>query len=550
VTRGLKWAFFALPVLFLAVFFVYPLIGILRVSLFSDGHLNLEAIAQTLASPSFWHILWFTTWQAVASTALTLAIGLPMASVFARYRFPGKEVLRALTTIPFVMPTVVVAAAFTTLMGPRGAVNVWLQELLSLGDPPVRLMNTVWIILLAHAFYNVSVIVRTVGTFWESLNPSLAEAGRVLGAHGLRLFRTVTLPLLLPSIIAASLLVFLFCFTSFGVVLILGGFRYATLEVEVYRQAVNLFNLPVAAVLCLVQMGVTFLVMAWYTRQQRRAALPLEMRSTGEHVRVPKSLGEKVMVTVWAVLMVLFLCAPLLALAWRSVTLGGNGFTLQYYAALSENPRQSAFFAPPLRAVWNSLVFAMAATGMSLLLGVSGAYLLDRKRSWLTPVLDPLFMLPLGTSAVTLGLGYIVTMGAWRTSLWLVPVAHTLIAAPFVVRTFLPALRSVDPRLREAAAVLGANPTQVWWHVDVRILWRALLVAAAFAFTISLGEFGATLLIYRPEMPTMPVVIYRALGQPGMSNYGQALAMSTLLMAVCTAALLLIERFRLPGEEF
>jgi thiamine transport system permease protein len=159
-------------------------------------------------------------------------------------------------------------------------------------------------------------------------------------------------------------------------------------------------------------------------------------------------------------------------------------------------------------------------------------------------------MLPLGTSAVTLGLGYIVTMGAWRTSLWLVPVAHTLIAAPFVLRTFLPALRSVDPRLREAAAVLGASPTRVWWHVDLRILWRALLVSAAFAFTISLGEFGATLLIYRPEMPTMPVVIYRALGQPGMSNYGQALAMSTLLMGVCAAALLLIERFRLPGEEF
>ncbi len=247
--------------------------------------------------------------------------------------------------------------------------------------------------------------------------------------------------------------------------------------------------------------------------------------------------------------MVLLLVAPLLALAWRSFTLGGH-FTLDYYRELAVNRRQSAFFAPPITAISNSLIYATAATVLSLLLGVSGAYALARPRTLFTAVLDPLFLLPLGTSAVTLGLGYIVAMGAWRTSLWLVPVAHTMIATPFVLRTFLPALRSLDPRLREAASVLGASSLRSWWEVDMPILRRALLVSAAFAFTISLGEFGATLLINRPDRPTMPMVIYRALGQPGLLNYGQALAMSTILMAVCMAALLLIERFRLPGEEF
>src|SRR5205823_3532137 len=138
---------------------------------------------------------------------------------------------------------------------------------------------TIWIILLAHVFYNVSVIVRTVGGFWASLNPHLQETAAVLGANPRRLFFAVTLPLLLPSVTAASLLVFLFCFTSFGVVLILGGLRFATLEVEVYRQAVSLFNLPLAAFLSLVQMALTFGVMAFYTRLQARASLPLEMRS-------------------------------------------------------------------------------------------------------------------------------------------------------------------------------------------------------------------------------------------------------------------------------
>lgn len=548
--RVLRALLYTFPLLFLAVFYLFPLISILRVSFAQDGAFSFAPIVETLRAPSFWSILWFTTWQAVASTALTLLLGIPLAGIFARYTFPGKGLLRALTTIPFVMPTVVVAAAFTTLIGPTGILNQWLQSALSLDRPPVRLLDTIWIILVAHAFYNVSVVVRTVGGFWESLNPALAEAGRVLGARGLRLFREVTLPLLLPSIVAAGLLVFLFCFTSFGVVLILGGLEFATLEVEIYRQTVSLFNLPAAAFLSLVQLGLTFVIMAVYTRVQARAALPLEMRPRAVAPGSARSVRRRLMVAASLLLMVLLLTAPLLALAWRSFTLGGDGPTLAYYAALGQNPRQSAFFAPPVAAIRNSIFYASAATLLSLGLGVSGAYLLARPRSWQTSLLDPLFLLPLGTSAVTMGLGYIVALGEWRTSLWLVPVAHTLIAMPFVLRTFLPALRSVDPRLRESAAVLGAGPVRTWWEVDVPILRRALLVAAAFAFTISLGEFGATLLISRPDMPTMPTVIYAALGRPGLLNYGQALAMSTILMAVCALALVLIERFRLPGEEF
>jgi thiamine transport system permease protein len=169
--------------------------------------------------------------------------------------------------------------------------------------------------------------------------------------------------------------------------------------------------------------------------------------------------------------------------------------------------------------------------------------MLAQPRSRWAAILDPLLLLPLGTSAVTLGFGYIIALGPLRTTLWLVPIAHCMIALPFVVRTLLPAVRALDQRLREAAAVLGAPPATIWRTVDVPILTRPLLIAAAFAFTISLGEFGATLLITRPDMPTMPMVIYRALGQPGQLNYGQALAMSTILMAVTAAALVVIERF-------
>ncbi len=545
VRRSAAFLLYAMPLVFLAVFFLYPLARIFQVSFYADGHWNFAGIAEMLATPFFWRLLWFTTWQAAASTALTLVIGLPLAFVFARYAFPGKTILRALTTIPFVMPTVVVAAAFTTLVGRTGVVNLWLQDLFTLDAPPIELLQTVWIILIAHAFYNVSVIIRAVGGFWSSLNPTLEEAAAVLGANRWRLFREITLPLLLPSIAASSLLVFLFCFTSFGVVLILGGLQFATIEVEIYRQAVSLFNLPVAAFLSLVQMALTFTIMAVYTRMQARASLPLELRPQSRTAEPPRTWRARLVLVVSLGAALTILLAPLLALAWRSLTLGGQGLTLEYYRALAENPRQSAFFVPPIESVRNSLLFATATMFLSLFLGIISAYLLARPRTWLTTLLDPVFLLPLGTSAVTLGLGYILAMGSWRTSLWLVPVAHTLIAAPFVVRTFLPALRSLDPRLRESAAVMGASPLRAWLEVDVPMLFRAALVAATFAFTISLGEFGASLLVTRPDVPTMPVVIYRALGRPGLINYGQALAMSTILMVVSAAALIVIERFRI-----
>jgi thiamine transport system permease protein len=162
---------------------------------------------------------------------------------------------------------------------------------------------------------------------------------------------------------------------------------------------------------------------------------------------------------------------------------------------------------------------------------------------------DPLLMLPLGTSPVTLGLGFIVALDRppldLRASPILVPLAHTLVAFPFVVRSLVPALRSIRPRIRQAARVTGASPWQVFRYVDLPLVGRAVLAAAIFAFTISLGEFGATVLIARPEYPTIPIAIYRFISSPGALNYGQALALSTILMVVCAAGMLSIERLRI-----
>jgi thiamine transport system permease protein len=129
--------------------------------------------------------------------------------------------------------------------------------------------------------------------------------------------------------------------------------------------------------------------------------------------------------------------------------------------------------------------------------------------------------------------------------LWLIPIAQALVGIPFVIRTVVPVLRAIEDDLRDAAAVLGASPFQVWKEVDLPIVFRALAVAAAFAFAISLGEFGATAFLVRADRPTVPVAIYELLGRPGPLELGQALALSTILMGVTAAVVLLVDRVRI-----
>ncbi len=542
--RGLLLA----PLLFLALFFFYPLLAILQISLAPEGQFNLASFGSLVTSAYYRETFWFTTWQAVLSTLLTLALALPGAFVFARYQFPGKALLLSLSTLPFVLPTVVVATAFTALIGPRGLLNTALMAIFALENPPIALDRTLTLVLIAHVFYNYALALRMISSYWANQNPRMEEAALVLGAHGWRLWWYVRLPLLRPAITSAVLLVFIFTFTSFGVVLILGGPRFATLEVEIYRQAVNLFNLPVAGALSVVQIGFMFIVMIFYTRLQRRIAL--DSVGAKQVSRLPRNSRERIFVFINLLLMSLLLFAPLLALLARSF-MGADGFTLQFYQQLSTNTRDSVLFVPPVQAIGNSVLFALGTTLLALLLGLITAYLLAVRGSRWTRWLDPLFMLPLATSAVTLGFGYIIALDEpplnLRTSPLLIPLAHTLVAMPFVVRSVLPALRSISPSIQESARVLGASPRRLWWLIDLPLISRGLIVGATFAFTVSMGEFGASLFIARPDTPTMPLVIFRLLGQPGALNYGQALAMSSLLMLVSALAFVVIERLRTGG---
>lgn len=533
------------PLAFLSVFFFYPLLSILWVSFTYEGTPGFGAILEVLRSAYFRNIFLFTLGQALISTGLTLILALPTAYVFARISFPGRNLLLSLTSLPFVLPTIVVATAFSALLGPRGLINDLLVSGLNLGAPPIQFERTLGAIVLVHVFYNFPLALRMIVGFWTNRSPQIEEAARVLGGHGWKIWWHIRLPFLRPILLASALLVFSFTFTSFGVVLVLGGPRFATLEVEIYRQVISYFNLPIAASLSLLQIGGIATLMLFYTRFQKQVST--ELGQARVVAPPPRTRGQRIAVGLAVPFVTTLLFLPLLALFIRSISDQGE-ISFQYYVLLATTSRDSVLFVPPLQAIGNSLLFAIVTTIISVTLGLMTATLLADKTSTIGRWLDPLFMLPLATSAVTLGLGYVIALDEpplnLRTSPAIIPIAHTLVAMPFVIRSILPALRGIPPDIREAARTLGAPTWQVWRLVDLPLISRNLIVGATFAFTVSMGEFGASMFVARPELPTLPIAIYRLLGQPGRSNYGQATALSVILLVVCAISFLLLERLR------
>ncbi len=504
--------------LFLLGAFGYPLFVILERSL--GGWAGLWNV---LGNPYYLERLGFTTFQALLSTLLTVMLGLPSAVLFARYNFPGKRLLRSAFTIPFVMPTVVAAIGFLALVGPRGLSGL-------------NLRGTFLLVLLAHVFYNYGVVVRVVGSYLEGLGPRPGEAAAMLGAGPWRTLRRVTLPIALPAVLAAAVLVFIFSFTSFGVILILAPeARFSTLEVEIYRLSTRLLELEAAATLALAQLVVISGFTLLYTHLQARLSVMLP------HARAPLPRPQG---WAWAVLSLnllvagLLILSPLLALALQAFWTG-EGLSLRNFRYLLEAPRTIGF-AGALPALFNSLRFALLSTALSLVVGFAFAYGVVRGGwRWL----DGASLLPLATSAVTLGLGYLLAFPQLRGSLGSVALAHAILAFPFVARSLLPALRALPRNVLESAEVLGASPLAILRRVELPILTPALITAASFAFAISMGEFGATLTLLPAQYATLPVAIFDRLGRPGAENYGAALALALVLMLITALAMLLLERF-------
>lgn len=541
------------PLGFLALFFAWPVAALVLRGFVPDGATwwsvaawDLTGFSEVLSRPRTWRIVGLTLAQATVGTVLSVLLGLPGAYLLYRCRFPGRGLVRALVTVPFVLPTVVVGVAFRSLLAEGGPLG-------GLG-----LDGSFAAIIAALVFFNYAVVVRTVGGFWAQLDPRAEDAAAALGASPLRVLRTVTLPALGPAIASAAALVFLFCATAFGTVLILGGNRFGTIETEIYLRTTQFLDLRSAAVLSVLQLVLVAAVlwMSARARTSRERALAFTAPSRGERgVRLSRP-GDAMAVAVTGVVVVGLLGWPLANLLTRSLQTADGVWTLQNFANLSDPGPGSGLTVTVWEAAVTSLQTALAAAALAVVVGGMIAFVVSRRpRSGsgrrALRLLDAVFMLPLGVSAVTVGFGFLITLDRplgldldLRSSGLLVPIAQAVVAIPIVVRTVLPVLRAIDPRLREAAATLGGSPWRVLRTVDGPLIARALGLAVGFAFAVSLGEFGATSFLARPDTATLPVVVFRLIGRPGAENYGTALAAAVVLAVLTASVMLMAERLR------
>lgn len=515
--RPLTFGLAAAPIVLLAVFYVWPFFTLLARAV------DLDAIDDTLSSRQTWNVVWFTTWQAVASTVLTLLAGLAPAYVFARYSFAGRTLLLGLMTAMFVLPTVVMGAAILAIA-------------------PDRIDHTVWAVLIAHVVFNLAVVVRLVGAMWERLPRNMEAAAATLGATRWQVLRHVTIAQLRPALLAAATIVFVFTFTSYGVIRIVGAPGTRTIEVEVWRNATQLGRIGVAAVLALVQLAILATVVTLLTRRQRRASRALALDPVGARQR-PRTVGQRRFVRLVAGGTALVLMAPLAALVARSLRTS-SGWTTAAWTNLGtlEVRPGMGLGIDAVGAIRISLLTALCATAIAVAVGAA-ASLAIAASGRLGRLIDTGSTLPIATSAVTIGFGMLITFDTdpvdWRGSWWLVPVGQALVALPFVIRNCVGVLRAIDPSLTDAASTLGASPARAWREIVVPFLWRPLAGGAALAAAISLGEFGATSLLSRSGDETMPIVIEELLGRTGSILQAQGYVLATIL-AVLTIALVAV----------
>lgn len=463
-----------------------------------------------------WRVLW-SFLQAGATCVAALVLALPVSWVLARFRFTGRALVLRLLMLPFVVPTLVAAMGVLALWGPRGTLSQWFG---------VDLQDTPWLLLYGNLFFNLCLVVRAGVDALGQVSAARVAAARTLGATPWRVFWRVEWPAILPWLASALCLVFLYCCSGFGLALVLGGQRYATVEVEIYTLVAHELKLAQAGVLALCMAVLTGLVALAYAWIEQRLAAP----GRADAVPLRRPVGGRQWCAVAGAMLVLgfFCAAPLLAIAARAAGAG-----LEVWARVLDEES--------LGAIWNTLRFTTVALLLASVLGVAHA-LAARRSVWLRAFA----FLPFVVSPVTVAFGLLLLYPRWSASMLVLVAAYALLAYPFVAKSLGAALDNLPDHLTQAARTLGATPWRLFWRVTLPLVLPSMRRGMAFAAATALGEFAVTLFLSRPEWTTLTTLIYQRLGRPGAGNRDEALVLAAVLMVLALLAFLLIEK---PGAD-
>jgi len=540
-----------LPLFFLLLFFYYPLFSVLRDAFLVEDTFTISNFIRILSSPLEQRVILFTFYQAILSTYLTLVLGLPAAYLFGKYDFPGKEIIRSLITIPFVLPSIVVALGFIILFGENGILPRIFSTITGIDIS----LDGLTLILLAHAYYNAPIVIQMVSSSMERMDPYLEEAAESLGDSGIHKFMYIFFPQIFPALVSSALLTFIFCFMSFTIVITLGGPQYRTIEVHLFSLYKVLFRKGEAAALAVLQL-ITSLTFSYIYIKSTESITKIERLGRVERARVEKIFSnirdlidiKKLFLVIYFIFLLAFFMFPIMSVVFSSfydrVT---NNFTLDGYLTLLSSVYSPYLGTSPQRAIYNSLLYAVATMIGATLLGLLASYSTSRIKIPFRSLYSALIIVPLGVSTITLSLGlvrsYLVSDFFYENIWILILVAHILVGFPFTMRAISNALERVDPDLIDAGRMLGADDIHTFMKIDLPIIAPGIIVGGIFAFAISIGEMAATLFLASPDYITIPVAMYSFIS---VRKYVVASAMGTILILITFISFLVI---RLFGEK-
>lgn len=520
-----------MPLLILLVIFFLPLCFNLSRAFFTDEGFTFDLLKEVFFDRYTYRILIFTLLQASISSLVSVLVALPGSWLYANFRFRFKSFFLSLSTLCFVLPSILVVLGFVIFYGNSGFVND-LYRLVTGSDGSVKFLYSFRAIIMAHAFLNIPIALNLISSAWAHYPANEEKASRMLGASALRTFTKITFPRLRGTILSAFLLIFLFCFTSFSIILVLGGGpEYTTLEVEIYRTNNIALDSARASSLSIFSFLANLVILAIYlhfskTEESRE-------KSNSDRAVLIKSTGIKIFLFIYNILLLVFFLGPLLSIParsfWSTSKRYGEGFSLKSYEELFGMRSSIGMMSDALTALFNSIVIALVTGLVAVMLSLFLSLYVSKKKS---RIAETFSMLPLAVSSVTLGLGYYIIKAHLHSSSLLVSyalviLAHLVIALPFSMRTVTPVAKNINHRITDSAAMLGSADWRTCFFVEIPMLSSVLGKAFIFSFALSMGEANATLTLSEGRVITLPILLYRLINS---YNYQGACAVGTLLI--------------------
>jgi thiamine transport system permease protein len=538
---------YSLPILAVFAFFLLPY-GAALISGFA-GSSGGELPA------SLWPVARFTVRQAAFSTIAAVAIGLVGAWFAGMGDSRFSRVLRALTAIPFAMPSILVVLGFVLFFGNSGWLNRWYAGLSGNEESPFHILYQSSAIILAHAFYNFPLVIRLVGDSLGRTRRSYESAAAVLGANRVVAAITVFFPAIVPSLITSALLVFLYSFTSFSIVLVLGGGPASTtLAVEIYRYARILLSFREASIFAIAETAIAALVFAFYVFFEKKARAVAPDSADRPMEKRHSSVWPRLAFAVYLAVIAFLVLGPLLSIMAesflsRSSRAGAMVPSLRWWLGIGDKG---------LAALCRSLLLASLSATLACILAILAAFSVKNvedgstkarnaknggggqggnAKSFSSPAMRFFVTSPLASSGIVLGLGFLILYGR-NGNLWSLVFVHAVTSLPFAFSSIMGGFNNIGTNIRNAAGTLGAGPFRRLLTVDIPLSAGHIRSAWGFAAAISLGEVSAAMMLGVRDFETLPLLIYRA---AGAYRYGTACAAGVLLMSCCAAVFLLCE---------